>query len=458
MIQPDYLAAIREGRINRIDWHAFSLGKISSSDIRALADAMTHNPHIEAINLGEALMGQQTILELARGLEHNTALKSLNLPNSPVGDEGAKALAAVLRDKKELREVNLGQCRIGDEGLAALAEALATCPKLRHLNLRDNQTGEKSAAALGTMLSKLRWLEKFDLRDSGLKVEWLPPVAQALPHCRALVEFDVGGRPDMTSNGSKIVQEAILSGGGSQNLIYANPGGLTVSDYTKANRQRALRANEEIENCDGDFASLSATEIGHAADLLPAIRKATGALHNPQKAPHVDKFAAYLDTLPTVDLTQPVTAEALSHKDDAGRCPLDNPRTWQQFDQLLEQADGSVNFDLLTQKNRDGESFLTIGLATAPDIVIPALNGRGHQLSPEQLLNGHTPSAALEAIMFRNATNRLFTRENWLGQPVRAMQQVFQAMPEEQRALVKNYYSLASAIGSQQGTGTGRGR
>lgn len=456
MIKPDYLEAIRSGAINRIEWHAFSMGKVSASDIRAVADAMTHNPNITHINLGETLMGQQTVQELARGLQDNTALQSLTLPKSRIDDEGAKALAAALKNKRELREVDISQCGIGDAGMSALADALSTCPNLRVLSLRGNRLGEQSTAAIGAMLPNLPWLERFDIRESGMKSAWLEPIANAIPSCRSLVEFDAGDGLDMTQNGSAFMQAAITSSGGCQNLISAHPSGLAVGDYLKANRQRALKANEEIENCDGDYGKLEAIEIGHAADLLPAIRKATGAAHNAQKAPHLKTFTAYLDALPSVDVTQPISAEQLTRKDDSGRCALDNPRVWQQFDRLLEQADSSVDFALLNQKNRDGESFLTIGLATAPDVVIPALNARGQQLSPEQLLDGRAPSPALESIMFRNATNRLFSRENWQGQPVRAMQQTFQAMPEEQRALVKNYYSLVSAIGPQQGTGRGR--
>jgi len=456
--QQDYFDKIRHGDKTTVGWQSFP-GKLGEQATAALAEAMRANGNIQHISLANTLMGSKSIHELAQGIAANPKLETLHLGRCTINEEGATALADALRGKEHLHTVDLNNCGMSDAAMTVLTEALSTCPELRSIDLQGNRVEQQSAEALGKMLMALPRVEQFTISGSGLTHEHFAPLAKAIPHCHALVEFDAGNGKGMTQHGSDLVSKALRQHQGAPNLISCHPGGLFVSDFMKANRQRALKANEAIENCNGDFASLRATEIGYAADLLPAIRKSTGAMRSATKAPHVAKFKDYLDSLPKVDTKQPITAEQLFTKDDSGRCALDSPHNWQRFRQVLAQADDSVTIDSLQAQNRDGDSFLTVGLMTAPQEVMTALRENNMQLTDRALLQGYPESGALQAIVARDAVQDLFTLENWKGQPPENMQRVYQALPEAQRAHVNNYHSLSAVLGAQQAQiGSGRGR
>lgn len=456
--QQDYFEKIRRGEKTTVGWQSIP-GKLGERDTAALADAMCANGNIRQISLANTLMGSKAIHELARGIAGNPKLETLQLGRCMITDEGATALADALRNQTHLQEVDFNHCGMSDDAVAVLADALSTCPELRIIDLQSNRVEQNAADSLGAMLKALPRLEQFSLASSNLSHEHFAPIADAIPHCHALVEFDAGAGKGMTQHGSDMLGNAFRKHQGAPNLISCHPSGIFVGDIMKANRQRALKANEAIENCGGDFASLRATEIGVAADLLPAIRKSTGAMRSSNKAPHLQKFSDYLGSLPTLDTSQPITADKLLAKDNSGRCALDNPHQWQRFRTVLAQTDASVTLECLQQPNRDGDSFLTVGLMTAPQEVIHALHENGMQLTDRDLLQGYPESGALQAIIARDAVQDLFTLENWKGQPPENMQRVYHALPDNQRALVNNYHSLFTVLGAQQAQiSSGRGR
>lgn len=456
--QHDYFNKIRHGGKTSVLWQSFP-GKLGERDTAALADAMCENGNIRHISLANTLMGSKAVHELARGIAGNRKLEKLHLGRCMITEEGATELAHALRNQRHLQEVDFNHCGMSDAAVAVLAQALSTCPELRIIDLQSNRAEQNAAEALGSMLKALPRLEQFSLASSNLSHEHFAPIAKAIPHCNALVEFDAGAGSGMTQHGSDMLGNAFRQHQGAPNLISCHPSGSFVGDIMKANRQRALKANEAIENCGGDFASLRATEIGVAADLLPAIRKSTGAMRSSSKAPHIATFCDYLDSLPTLDTSQPITANQLLAKDDNGRCALDNPHQWQRFRTVLAQADASVTLECLQQPNRDGDSFLTVGLMTSPQEVITALHENGMQLTDRDLLQGYPESGALQAIIARDAVQDLLTLQNWKGQPPENMQRVYHALPDEQRAVVNNYHSLSAVLGAQHAQiSSGRGR
>lgn len=88
-------------------------------------------------------------------------------------------------------------------------------------------------------------------------------------------------------------------------------------------------------------------------------------------------------------------------------------------------------------------------LGNAADLVIPALNKRGMQLTSAQLLNDGAPSPGLEGMLRRDMTRYLFTMENWQGQDPQELQEVYRAIPEARREAVGNYYTMKNALNTQ---------
>jgi hypothetical protein len=196
-------------------------GELGDRSARALAAL----DGLEALDLGDNLIGEEGALALAASPRPRAALKHLSLYANRVTDRGAAALAAGL----PLESLNLCGNRVSVEGLEAIAAA--TSPRLAKLHLGFLGVGDAGASALG----RARWpqLRELNLRLNGLSaagvgallrgasfpaLEYLGVEENPLGDAIAEALSGVGPRPGLTINlgGTELTEPAArkLSGWG----------------------------------------------------------------------------------------------------------------------------------------------------------------------------------------------------------------------------------------------------
>lgn len=353
-------------------------------------------------------------------------------------------MAESLRGHTELTSINFSKCKLDGQSAAILIEALGECPNLREINLSENDIGTQGAQAMGSAMRGLPFLEKLNMKDCGLELEDLRHIADAMPHCRRLVELDCAGA-NLTQGGGEIMLEGMAKKG-NPNIISIFPSCVALDDaYRKPNRERAMESSRALLGCKGDYSQLSTAETGIIYDLLPAIHKAHG-----NKIPAVKQFEQHIDTIPRVDHLDAITLADITREGDEQLSALSNPRTWQRLPKVLEKLEASgesLTLETLLEKNKDGTTHLENALAAAPDIVIHALNKHGVQLGADTLLqNGTEPTKALEMIISRQAGPELFTLDNWKGAHPTDARRALEALPQEQQNLVGGISALCARM------------
>lgn len=135
---------------------------------------------------------------------------------------------------------------------------------------------------------------------------------------------------------------------------------------------------------------------------------------------------------------------------------------WLPFrQQVLEdmQSDAPVFCKaLLMQKGASGRTWLQRAAECgAFPKVMTFLHARGEQLAAEDLLQEDgTANPLLRAIAEHYALPALFTYANWQGQPARAMQDVYAALPEARREHIGNYTRLGMELRQEETAAKGR--
>lgn len=139
--------------------------------------------------------------------------------------------------------------------------------------------------------------------------------------------------------------------------------------------------------------------------------------------------------------------KTLAFEGEGYAAPLDQPRLWHQFDdvvrQMEKQGQALGKADLLAM-NTDGKSWLQRGVECGKGTeVLAYLSARNEPLEPQDMLGADgLPTPLLQAIADHYALPALFSHDQWKGRPPEAMQQVYQALPEDARGQVNNYHSL----------------
>lgn len=139
--------------------------------------------------------------------------------------------------------------------------------------------------------------------------------------------------------------------------------------------------------------------------------------------------------------------KTLAFEGEGYAAPLDQPRLWHQFDdvvrQMEKQGQALGKADLLAV-NADGKSWLQRGVECGKGAeVLAYLSARNEPLEPQDMLGADgLPTPLLQAIADHYALPALFSHDQWKGRPPEAMQQVYQALPEDARGQVNNYHSL----------------
>lgn len=131
---------------------------------------------------------------------------------------------------------------------------------------------------------------------------------------------------------------------------------------------------------------------------------------------------------------------------------LNNPKIWEEFDWLVkEMAKKGRSFskvDLLEADQR-GRCFLEAGIKAGQLAgIIQTLALTGEALTPEDLLDDKgRPNSLLQAIIKDEKVAELFCEQNWHSQSRQACRKVYDALPEEARAQVKNLHAIFATAG-----------
>lgn len=146
-----------------------------------------------------------------------------------------------------------------------------------------------------------------------------------------------------------------------------------------------------------------------------------------------------------------------------GQPLLQHPDGWRQFGAIcarLESLGTPLTKSDLTREFADGRSYLRRAAECYRlDEALDYLCARGEPLTPQDLLDREgKPNAFLTACMERQALGKLFTEENWLGQPHQALARVWRAVPEQERLQAPQFEQLRFAVieaerAAQQGIG-----
>lgn len=452
-MKPERLEAIANGTQTRISSQFDMPGMLFQNKLDALGEAMAHGGGITHLSINGNIPPSIDYSRFGAGLQACADLQMFDLQHNPFTPQNAQHIADGLRGKTELTEVNLSHCRLDAEGMAIVAGALATCPNIRYLSLNDNPLGPEGAAILANTLQALPMLEVLKMKDCRHGLEGLKAVTEGVTHCRRLVELDCSDHaPDMRQLGGDIMC-ALFEKKTNPNLIINHPSSIASDELRKANRERLLEFDSAFRG--RPLGEMRASDIGIAYDLLPGMTRATGT-----DARNYRGLRDYVDSLPRVDDREHITLADLTEQGTDGRTPLGNPRTWQQLHKVLDKLEAAgerITLDLLLQPNRDGESYLAVGLATAPDTVIPALNQHGIQITRDVLLDGNKPGSHFEALLKRCAGAELFTLDNWQGHTPAEMRQVHSHLPPEQQTQVP-LHALAFEMQGSLEQASGRGR
>lgn len=220
-------------------------------------------------------------------------------------------------------------------------------------------------------------------------------------------------------------------------------------------------ADPNVYNISGTLSSLgetpllSASQRNSLATLRQLLRAGADPLLPVERKERIrdtvpDTFTAALaelqhyEELPRISGVETVTRAELLVTDAEGRCPLDNPVTWRQWDAISRQLEArGERFDKqeLQREGADGRSYLAIAAeARSLDAVVRGLNRHGEALELADL-HGMEPTferAHVPRAVFCESNMRLFGREG--------CRRNLDALPEAGRALLDNRFALSTAV------------
>lgn len=429
-----YLESLANGTETRISTATSQLGSLFQNKLNDIGDAMTQGGAVDYVDLNGSLNINYDYTSFGKGLQASPNLRVLNLSGNALSAESAQHIADGIRGKQHLTSVQLSRCEMDAEATNILADALATCPNLNNLEIDSNHFGDESMGALNNAVMNMPKLEKLSINYSGVTAEGVEQMGDAIRNAHRLTILNCDSKSPKQRRGINSYLQDFTAQHEHLRLIMLTPTMDVAFPLCTANRQGLEKLSKEVLP-PNNIEDTPAHRLGMAYDQTRGM-----LLVNPGAA---DKIDMYVNSLPYADAD--INVAKLTETGANGRSLLDNPRMWQNLPKVLdalEEKGEKLTLDHLLQTNRDGDAFLTVGLATAPDSVIPALNAHGIQLTADVLLSNGKPSAHLEAVIERKAGAELFTMNNWNGHHPAEMTQVHKLLPPAQQEQT-SYFRLA---------------
>lgn len=168
----------------------------------------------------------------------------------------------------------------------------------------------------------------------------------------------------------------------------------------------------------------------------------------------LERYAQY----PTFDeqLLDGISKDALFAPNDDGYCFLDSPSTWRHFDAIcnaLEAAGEPLQVHDLLAKNKDGNSWLQRGIECfgGADLFKHCVDETGKVRMEQFVDKDGEATGLLEAVINRQHLSELFSQEVWRGNGSNDYCHMYNALPEEQQALITNYHRTKTALRAEEG-------
>lgn len=282
----------------------------------------------------------------------------------------------LIRSDQTGERLNLDKFMLTDADVVLLVDALKTNTKIMSVNLSDNQIGDAGAATLANMLTVNHRLHMLQLEDNKIG-------------------------PD----GATALEEAII-GKNNTTLIHVSGISPAINEHCSGNSGRVDQLLEKLKKHKHNAPELQ-DDWQDIVKLLPVLR------YLGDDIPHkIAGFESFMETLPTVDVSQNTVLEALTVK-QGDHAAMDNPLTWHRLDETVAR-----------------------------------MNANGLYLKAEDLLeaDGATPSPILKRAMDSGRVPEIFTAGNWVGLPKRELQTVLDALPEPVQQTIPNRQQLLLAV------------
>ena len=303
--------------------------------------------------------------------------------------------------------VDFHHADITDDEAVELAQALKQNPNLKRVILYGNEIGNKGAVALAElMVEKKDTLEGMWLYTNKIGEVGALAIADAMKGNTQLVQLLLFDN-SFGEQGLDVLEKSILSTG-SRNLTQVSGVSYNTEMRCMINKKNVVERSEQL----GQYRLDPPIIWLEILECLPAIRN--NEVHPVTQ--EIEDFLAFVDTLPSVELTSELRfADLHKVERETGFTPLDNPRTWQNFGQ-----------------------------------VIATLGANGQRIGAAELLSDGKASPFLKrAIMYGKALP-LFTKANWQGASAGELKAVLNVLPKDFKDKIPNQHALMASVDQRQ--------
>lgn len=154
-------------------------------------------------------------------------------------------------------------------------------------------------------------------------------------------------------------------------------------------------------------------------------------------------------------IAEPVCKAQLFEKNARGDCLLDNPATWRDLPRVLADLavhGESLGLQDLQRHSVDGRSWLQRAVeCNQLSPLLAHLNEQGQGLHAAELLaEDGGPNDVLEKIIRKQQIDKLFVPQNWMTTTTKQLVDFYQALPQEERADIRNIHQLRISIDRQR--------
>lgn len=439
-------------------------------DAEYLAQVIRDNPRLHRFVMEWDDRGKDECEPLFEALAECKALKSLRLNGNWLSDKQAPAVAAIIRNNPYLEDFAVADTGLTNKGVGIIAEALKEREYLQRADFSTNNLGNDGAEHLAQLITSCPELLELKAADCSIGDRGVKAIAEAMRGNTTLASLQLGQNfcsPPASEFLAGVILETASPNFITTGMPHANQ---DVTELCRTNRVHMQKAGEKLEEVyrfvEGRYEEV---ELQDELDTLDAsdiafIRRHYSAVVQQDDVPEAaEAFRDMLDSLPEAGKGEALTLESLTQKRyEFSNCVLDNPRTWENMPAIateLAEKGTPLSHEMLSQRSRTGEDFLTVGFIYAPEATMEALNLSGIRITSNDLLTPDTrePSKLCKTLIREGMLGAVFSYDNWQGCNPAELRATYQALPEEGKAQVQGYHSLTAAL-SQDVQSMQRGR
>ena len=373
-----------------------SLGKLHLSyrgmgdeRVARMAIALRGHPNLYDLSFTNNDMEVNAAEAVGELLQHaDCQIKTLALGRNPkIGDDGMRFIANGLRHNSRVQVLDVADTGISDTGALYLADTMQHLEGLREVNVGSNEIGARGALAIAAGAAAIPTMAKITMGKNAVDAATVAAMGEAFLHAQHRNILEIASDHSMSSE---------------------------MKDLCAWNRRAALDNFLLLDQ----MASVEMNDPAtwwQIAERLPAMYSIV--TKPSERFNKLNRFRDFINGLPEVDFTQPITLEGLMTEQERF-APIDNPKTWFEWERVVQ-----------------------------------GLNANGHQFRQAELVTEEgsiTPFC--KSVIDHDQTASLFTYENWEGATRSELQATLRALPEEAFEAIPNRQQLLAALGSDERT------